>query len=188
MNKHDLRKIMRQRKAIVHRDDLLAQAQRVFGIIEHCCHFASSQNILLYHSLPDELPTHDTIARWSKTKNIFLPRVNGETLEVVALGSALSSDNKYHIAEPQGAAVDPGRLDLIIVPAVALDPHGHRLGRGKGFYDRLLATTQAYTMGVAMDCQLVDIVPCEQHDITLNAVITSTHQYYDIDKCRNKTL
>lgn len=182
MDKRELRKAMRERKAQVTASQMEAESQAVFAAIEQSLRFASSHDILLYHSLPDELPTHEVIARWSKIKNIYLPRVNGDTLDIVPLDDALSSDNRFHIAEPQGNPVDSGVLDLIIVPAVALDASGHRLGRGKGFYDRLLATTGAYTIGVALDCQLVDCVPCEPHDMKLNAVITAKHLYYDTDK------
>lgn len=182
MDKRELRKAMRERKAQVTASQMHAEAMAVRDAIEHTGIFASSRNILLYHSLPDELPTLDIISRWKSFKNIYLPRVNGDTLDIVQLGDTLSSDNRFHIAEPQGEAVDASVLELIIVPAVALDPHGHRLGRGKGYYDRLLATTRAYTMGVALDCQLVDSVPCEPHDMTLNAVITSKKQYYDTGK------
>ncbi len=176
MDKRELRRAMRLLKSQVTPSQMLGEAQCVFSAIEQSHQFAVACNILLYHSLPDELPTHDAIARWSQLgKNIFLPRVNGDTLDIVPLEGNLSSDNRFHIAEPQGDPVDPAVLDLIIVPAVALDPQGHRLGRGKGFYDRLLSTTTAFTMGVVMECQLVDKVPCEPHDVTLNAVITSTH-------------
>ncbi len=181
MDKRELRRAMRQRKAQVTASEMLAEAQAVFSTIEQTPQFASSSNILLYHSLPDELPTHSIIERWSKCKNIFLPRVNGDTLDIVPLEGQLTSDNRFHIAEPQGEPIDPQVIDLIIVPAVALDPQGHRLGRGKGFYDRLLSTTEAFTIGVVMECQVVDNVPCEPHDISLNAVITSTHQFYGIN-------
>lgn len=177
MDKRQLRAVMRERKRVISPSQMDCEARAVFEFIETLPQFAEATNILMYHSLPDELPTHSTIERWSKIKNIFLPRVNGDDLEIVPLQRELSRDNRFHIAEPQGEAADRGVIDLIIVPAVALDPHGNRMGRGKGYYDRLLSTTAAHTIGVALECQLVDNIPCEPHDIPLDAVVTSTQHY-----------
>jgi 5-formyltetrahydrofolate cyclo-ligase len=66
------------------------------------------------------------------------------------------------------------RLDLILVPGVAFDLHGRRLGRGKGFYDQLLADLRGVTCGVAFDEQLVDEVPVAPHDVSLNRILTPT--------------
>jgi 5-formyltetrahydrofolate cyclo-ligase len=66
------------------------------------------------------------------------------------------------------------QLDLILVPGIAFDLHGRRLGRGKGFYDRLLAGVHGTTCAVAFDEQLVDEVPVESHDIHLNCMLTPT--------------
>ena len=71
---------------------------------------------------------------------------------------------------------------LIIVPAVALDANRNRLGRGKGFYDRLLNSTTCPTIGVVCDFQLVDEVPVEPHDQPLDCVVTSDDVYCDETK------
>ena len=104
-----------------------------------------------------------------------MPRVKGDDLEIVPyLGAdSLDDNNKFHIGEPVGEAVDPSCLELIIVPAVALDEKRNRLGRGKGYYDRLLSTTHCPTIGVACGFQLVEEVPVEPHDRPLDYVVTS---------------
>jgi 5-formyltetrahydrofolate cyclo-ligase len=66
------------------------------------------------------------------------------------------------------------QLDLVLVPGIAFDPHGRRLGRGKGFYDRLLADVHGTKCGVAFDEQLVDAVPVGPLDIPLNCILTPT--------------
>ncbi|WP_407402094.1 5-formyltetrahydrofolate cyclo-ligase [Sodaliphilus sp.] len=180
MDKKQLRSVIRNLKAQASQQYMQVQSHRVFEIIEASVPFQSSRNILLYHSLPDELPTHDVIDRWKEMKNIYLPRVNGDVLDIVPLGKELRNDNRFNISEPTGATVNPDIIDLIIVPAVALDMQGHRLGRGKGYYDRLLDTTGAYTIGVALDFQLVENVPVEEHDKRLNAVVTASKHQFDI--------
>ena len=66
------------------------------------------------------------------------------------------------------------RLDLALVPGLGFDARGHRLGRGKGHYDRLLAGFTGMKIGVAFDFQIVTEVPREPHDIALDAVVTPT--------------
>jgi 5-formyltetrahydrofolate cyclo-ligase len=75
---------------------------------------------------------------------------------------------------PRCAELRVNRLDLILVPGVAFDPHGRRLGRGKGFYDQLLAVVSGTTCGVAFDEQIVAEVPVEPHDARLNCLLTPT--------------
>ena len=86
------------------------------------------------------------------------------------------SHGQFGIREPSGhcIAVPPNRLDLILVPGVAFDSHGRRLGRGKGFYDQLLESVRGTTCGVAFDEQIVESVPVEPHDVHLNCILTPT--------------
>ena len=152
------------------------EADMVFKAIEKMQVWKQAQHILCYWSLPDELPTHESVNRWlAEGKSIYLPRVKGDDLEIVPYHGAQSLDdnNQFHIGEPVGDAVDPSCLELIIVPAVALDAKRNRLGRGKGYYDRLLSVTTCPTIGVACDFQLVDEVPVEPHDHPLDCVVTN---------------
>ncbi len=76
--------------------------------------------------------------------------------------------------------VEVGELDLIMVPGVAFDRNGGRLGNGAGYYDRLLQQVRCDTVlvGVCFEAQLLDQVPMEQHDVTMNMVITE-HTVYN---------
>jgi 5-formyltetrahydrofolate cyclo-ligase len=66
------------------------------------------------------------------------------------------------------------RLDLVLVPGVAFDARGGRLGRGKGFYDRLLSAVNGTKCGVAFDEQIVDAVPVGPLDVLVNCILTPT--------------
>lgn len=168
-----LRKLMRQRKAAVSPEQKQAEADLVFDSVEHLQQFARAKRVLLYYSLPDELPTHRVLECWRNMKEVYLPRVKGDELEIVRYDGSLSDDNAFHIGEPSGEPVDfvP---ELVIVPAVALDAHCSRMGRGKGYYDRLLAQGNTFKVGVALQCQMVERVPCEPHDQPLDAVVTAS--------------
>lgn len=82
-------------------------------------------------------------------------------------------DGPHGAREPSGGCpvVDAGRLDFVLVPGIAFDRTGGRLGRGKGFYDRLLSGCAGLTCGVGMDDQGVPLVPMEAHDVRLGLVV-----------------
>ncbi len=77
--------------------------------------------------------------------------------------------------------VDAGAVDVIVVPGVAFDRTGARLGRGAGFYDRLLARAPGRRIGVAYECQLVDTIPAEPHDARVDVVATEERLYVTRD-------
>jgi 5-formyltetrahydrofolate cyclo-ligase len=83
---------------------------------------------------------------------------------------------RFGIREPkdQCSKLSLNRLDFILVPGVAFDLHGGRLGRGRGFYDALLATASGRTCGVAFDNQIVSVIPVEPHDAYVNCILTPT--------------
>ncbi len=185
MTKKELRQQIRQLKAITPDAVKQVEADIVFNTIKAMPVWRQAQHILCYWSLPDELPSHEAVNRWQgEGKSIYLPRVQGEDLEILPYHGpeSLDDNNKFHIGEPVGQGVDPSCLELIIVPAVALDSQRNRLGRGKGYYDRLLSTTACPTIGVVCDFQLVEQVPVEPHDRPLDCVVTSDTLIADEEK------
>lgn len=175
MDKVSLRKHIRALKSALSEGQKLMEADAVFSAIERMPHFVKANAILLYYSLPDELPTHKIVSKWATSKKVYLPRVAGDSLEIAPFGQ-LAKESRYGIEEPVSPAVSPSVIDLVIVPAVALDTRGNRLGRGKGYYDRFLPLCQsAYTIGVSFDCQLVDNLPTEPFDVPLDAVVTASN-------------
>ena len=85
----------------------------------------------------------------------------------------------FGIWEPKadGEEAVEGAIDLIIVPGVAFDAQGHRLGRGRGFYDRLLSSLDTPKVGICFDFQLVPSVPVESFDHPMDHVITESGIY-----------
>ncbi len=175
MNKKELRKAIKAKVGLLSLEQKAQEASCVFSYIENSDIFKSSKNIMLFASLPDEIPTHAVIGRWAESKNIYLPRVNGDDLDLIRYEPGVLHKGSYDIMEPEGDnTVSPEILDLIIVPGVAFDRHGNRLGRGKGFYDRFLSQAHATTIAVCLDCQLVDHIPTEPHDLPAQFVVTKT--------------
>ncbi len=176
MTKKELRRQIKELKGMTPVAVRHVEADMVFNTIKAMPVWKQVQHILCYWSLPDELPTHEAVNQWlADGKSIYLPRVKGDDLEIVPYhgSQSLDDNNQFHIGEPVGEAVDASCLELIIVPAVALDAKRNRLGRGKGFYDRLLSGTTCPTIGVVCDFQMVEVVPVEAHDRPLDCVVTS---------------
>ncbi|MCM1401947.1 MAG: 5-formyltetrahydrofolate cyclo-ligase [Bacteroides sp.] len=175
MNKDDIRRRVKARKRLLTEIERNEAASRVFEQLERIAAFALSNNILIYNSLPDELSTRGFIDKWSGSKRFFLPRVNGVDLDLLPYEKTSLKMGAFHIEEPTGDDIsDPREMELIIVPAVAYDRSGNRIGRGKGFYDRLLPRSNAYRIGVAYDFQLFDELEVDEMDVPVDMVITET--------------
>ena len=158
MNKDDIRRRIKARKTLLSESEKLSAAERVFEMLEKTADFIISNKILMYHSLPDELSTRAFIKKWSGRKKFYLPRVNGLNLEILPYQESRIALGSFHIEEPTGTDLtNVDEMEMIVIPGVAYDRRGNRVGRGKGYYDRLLSGTKARKIGVAYDFQLVDV-------------------------------
>lgn len=186
MDKKELRKKIKAMKAMLLESEKLDEADRVFGRLEQTAAFLMAEHILMYHSLPDELPTHRFLKKWAGKKKFYLPRVNGVNLEILPFEESRLELGAFHIEEPTGTnVVDSDSIELIVVPGVAYDRKGNRLGRGKGFYDRLLSTTKATKIGVGFEFQIVGEIPSEPHDVPVDIII-SPSALHVINKIKSK--
>ncbi len=173
MNKDSIRLRVKARKSLLDENERASAARRVFDLVENTAAFMLAEHILMYHSLPDELSTREFIDRWSARKSFYLPRVNGVNLDILPYDRSRLHLGAFNIEEPTGdETADINDIELIIVPGVAYDRRGNRIGRGKGYYDRLLRDTRAVTIGVAYSCQLCDDIEPDEFDVPVNYVIT----------------
>lgn len=132
--------------------------------------------IMLYSALPDEVPTQILMDELvAQGKMVLLPRVISDTdMELRRYtGQQDLQTGAYGILEPTGELfTDYDAIDVAIIPGMAFDAEGHRLGRGKGYYDRFLARVpHLYKIGLCFFWQMVDHVPCDEHDAVMDEVI-----------------
>ena len=180
MDKRELRQQMRRLKHQLTDEQKQNEAATVFQAIERQMFGKDSHpSVLLYYSLADELPTHDIVDRWHTLgMPVYLPRMKGDDLEIVLYDGALRADNDFGVLEPQGVPSDI-TPDFIIVPGMAFDRDCNRLGRGRGFYDRMLRRCRdSIKIGVALSCQLVDVVPTDIHDIAMDHLFIGDGQSF----------
>ena len=176
--KADLRREMRIRLKTL--GDSRAQKSRVIAaaIATHPA-FLAAGTVALFAPLPSE---PDIELLWEKSGHRFCyPRVVGSELEFVAVRhveelapAAWNPNVREPAASPQ--LIAPAEIALILVPGLAFTRDGRRLGRGGGYYDRLLALHRphAIALGVCFDLQLVPDIPCEPHDQRVDAVLTES--------------
>lgn len=173
MEKSDIRRKIKNLRMMLSEMEKESAAEEVFARLEQTAAFMMADTILMYHSLPDELQTVKFLQKWHDRKRFFLPRVNGVNLDILPYEETRLELGSFHIEEPTGEdTVDVDDIELMVIPAVAFDRKGNRLGRGKGFYDRLLSTSKATKIGVGYEFQLFDSIPSEPHDVAMDMVIT----------------
>lgn len=141
--------------------------------------FCRADCLALYSAIHNEVLT-DTVARQALEvgKTLVYPRIMGEDLEFVEIQALEElAPGAYGVLEPQGdRPVAAEKLDLVVVPGVAFDEVGHRLGYGRGFYDRALSVCRAdcTKVGFAYDSQLLAGLPCAEHDQKLSVLMTES--------------
>lgn len=136
--------------------------------LKRCKELIAADTLLLYYPLKDEI---DIKPLYSLDKRIFLPVIENNEMLFRRYDGDLKK-GKFGIMEPTGEYYTIGSNDLMIVPAVAYDRDGYRLGRGKGFYDRFLADKKIKTIGVVSKLRVVSDVFREPNDIKVDFIIT----------------
>lgn len=175
MDKSELRKQIRAAKKAVSLDEKIRRSEPLMRRVEDLDQFKQAETILLYWSMDDEVQTHDFVNRWYNEKTILLPCVDGDDLLLRQYTGpeCLVAGDQFGIGEPTGPVfTNLEKVDMIMVPGVAFDRHCNRMGRGRGFYDRLLKSTpNAYKVGVGFNFQMFDEIPVEPFDVAMNQVI-----------------
>ena len=174
--KNTLRRQLIQQRTALPIDVWRTQSDRICDRLSNCSQFMRAQTILAYQSCRQE-PSLDYLFTHTN-KQWGLPRCVGQDLqwhcwqpsEPMVIGA-------YNILEPSSELplIEPASVDLMLVPAVAIDRSGFRLGYGGGYYDRLRANPvwrRIPTIGIVFDFAYVDILPIESWDLPLDAVCT----------------
>ncbi len=149
----------------------------IFKQVEALPQFQAAKTVMLYWSMDDEVFTHDFVCKWAANKQVILPVVNGNTLDLKVFKGVehLVAGENYGIPEPDGELFTQEQdIDFILMPGVAFDTDNNRMGRGKAYYDRLLRELLAYKVGVCFHFQLLPSVPIDQYDIKMDKVVSNS--------------
>ncbi len=157
-------------------EDVDQKSEAILKRLEDLDVFQSAQSILFYVSVNNEVQTIPFIKKYLKEKKIYLPRlISDNQFEAVFCDdySALKK-NKFGILEPENTSIQKKiSLDLILIPGVAFDQQGNRIGMGKGYYDRfLVAHKNSRKMALAYEKQILDQLPKDLYDEPVDMIVT----------------
>ena len=174
-------RIYEKRKALS-KEEIKGKSSKIKEKLFSLDEFKDAKNILFYVSFNDEVDTHEIIKELldNKDKTIIVPYVvkNNPILQLSELKNFNELEPKtLGILEPKEnftREFNPNKLDMVIVPGVVFDQNGHRIGYGRGYYDRFFHNLgkDVKKIGFAFDFQLVDKIPEEIHDVPVDIVIT----------------
>lgn len=174
--KQQLRHEIARQKKLYSPEQLQGWSDQLMSLLEQTELFRQAHAVACYHALPGEVQTAAFLERWYRKKRMALPVVQGNDLLLLPYtGPDSVKKGAFGIIEPivtpQSVSIEK-EIDLIIVPGVAFDRRLNRMGRGRGFYDRLLSTLSVPKIGIGYSFQLRDQIPVEDFDKKMDLVIT----------------
>ncbi|MCK4589147.1 MAG: 5-formyltetrahydrofolate cyclo-ligase [Nanoarchaeota archaeon] len=172
MKEKSREEILKKRNSLS-RTEIKSKSKEIFQRLLNINHLNRTQNVCVYVSKDSEVETHDLITYLLKKKNVFVPFIEKEELRVSEIKNFSDLEKgQFNILEPKNKINYNQNIDLIIIPGVAFDKRGNRLGRGNGYYDKFLKNIQSLKIGLAFEEQIIGQVPVEKHDVPLNLIIT----------------
>lgn len=181
MDKKELRRYIREQKRHFTSQQLGEMSLSIMSSVLTHPRVQEEDTILMYHSLPDEVDTHSALDKLlAMGKKVLLPKVISDTemtIHEYTGKESLQPSEPYGILEPTTPELSIINCQLsivVVVPGMAFDRQGHRLGRGKGYYDRFLSRIpNIYKIGVCFPFQMLESIPSESTDVVMDEVITS---------------
>lgn len=167
---------MRQKRRSLTKETAEKNGRRIAELLFSLPEFKSADTVMLYMASFKEPSTDDILRRALSEKRAVIPISNTDTHTVTP--SYIKSEDElirgaYGIREPE--KVCPAALsdiDMILVPGIAFDSRGARIGFGEGYYDRLLADFHGTKVGICHDFQLLPAIPSLPHDSRMDIIIT----------------
>jgi 5-formyltetrahydrofolate cyclo-ligase len=178
--KNDIRKRIIGLRNAMPREEIEAASLKITKTLKGMDEILRASTVMVYLSFGSEVLTDDLVRwGWGEGKRIVVPFCSPESREMTACridGFDELEKGHYGIRAPKAGRLRPvsrGEIDVIIVPAVAFDRLGYRVGYGGGYYDRFLpAAPQAAKIGAAFACQIIEEIPVEPYDITMDCIVT----------------
>lgn len=177
--KQEARKKLLMLRKNLSKNEVLEKSEKIKYRLFKMSEFTQASTILFYVSYDNEVYTHEMIKESiANKKNVVVPFTDIKNKKLIL--SKLDcwddlSPSAYNILECKKEKIKEisvNELDLIIVPGVGFDKHGHRIGHGKGYYDNLLKNSEKLTIGLAFEFQIIENIPIEKHDISIKKIVT----------------
>lgn len=181
VTKEDIRRVMLKRRREMSQEEIDEKSKRIAEVLLSLDFIQNSQTFMVYVNMPGEVRTERIIEDLLKAgKTVAVPVCIPKTVELLASeikGLDELMPGHYGILEPRKELirpVDPKILEVIIVPGIAFDIRGNRIGHGKGYYDRFLRKVPPFAkkVGLAFEFQVMPNVPVCHFDVPMDMIIT----------------
>ena len=179
MTKQDLRRTLKQKRLQLAGAEIAEKSVKIAARLGAAAFYQNARTVMAYCSAFGEVDTREVLARlWADGKTVYVPLCDIQKQEAWPVQITDMADlqpGAYGILEPRtGQKAQLKALDLILVPGIAFDRRGGRIGFGAGYYDKLLQNMQAYKAALAYDFQIVEDAFSQPHDVAMNCIITES--------------
>lgn len=177
--KSKLREIYKTRRREMSLEDVALKSRDACKLFLESDLYKNAKAIMLYMPLGKETDTSEIIKKsFADGKKVAFPvtdEKSGEITPCYATAETEFTKGGFSVKEPCGNDIaNPTDFDVVIVPGIAFDTMGNRIGFGKGCYDKLLCKTNAVRVGFCYELQICDEIPAEEFDIKMDCIITET--------------
>jgi 5-formyltetrahydrofolate cyclo-ligase len=174
--KNELRQSILEKRNLLSKGEITEKSRAVNGRLINLKQFKDSKIVMFFVSFNSEVNTHEMIKESLKNKAVAVPKVISHEIEpsiILDLDSLIPS-GKFEIPEPiELMKIAYKNIDLVLVPGIAFDKSGHRIGYGFGYYDKFLKKVpKAVKVGLCFDLQVVDNISKEEHDVPVDFIVT----------------
>ncbi|MDN5312237.1 MAG: 5-formyltetrahydrofolate cyclo-ligase [Thermoanaerobacteraceae bacterium] len=181
--KKELRRIFLKTRSELAAEDIIEKSAKIMSRLFSLSEFRGAKTIMFYVDAGNEVKTRDGLTKaLSEGKRVVVPKVKkGYGLLAIEIKSLDElSPGTFGILEPAGEkGISPEEIDLVVVPGVAFDKKGNRMGYGAGYYDSFLPKLrpEVKKVAVAFEIQVTDSLPAEEHDVKMDLIITENTIY-----------
>ncbi len=181
MTRDEIRSEVKKKRKAVSGIEVLEMSLRICEKVVKLPEYLRAKRVMCYAALPDEVQTHGLLWAIRRSgRELYLPavRLDGSMDAVRTTDDTVLKPDSFGIGTPvSGDVLPPEHLDLVLVPGIAFDRRGNRLGFGKGYFDRFLARCRCPAVALAYEMQLVDAIEAGRHDVLMDKLVTEAAVY-----------
>ena len=174
--KNHLKESVLEKRNSLSKEEILEKSSQIEKNLFKIEQYKNSKITMFFVSFNSEVNTHDMIRKSLHNKTVIVPKVVHNEIEpsIILDFDNLVPSGKFGILEPiEAMKIAYKNIDLVLVPGIAFDKKGHRIGYGFGYYDKFLSKVpKAVKIGLCFDFQIVDKIPNEAHDIPVDLIVT----------------
>ena len=174
--KNHIKELMLEKRNSLSKQEILEKSRKIETKLLNFGQFKKSRIVMYFVSFNSEVNTHDMIKKSLQDKTVIIPKIVRHEIEpsVIIDFDNLIPSGRFGILEPIEAMKTAYKnIGLVLVPGIAFDMQGHRIGYGFGYYDKFLRKVpKSIKIGLCFDFQVVDKIPNEEHDVAVDFVVT----------------